>query len=99
MTFDTVATEGFMYKETQYINNHHLTSDKLCRSYVYYNTSHGNKNSETNSVETDNLNSELLQSLMDKIRQVEDLQGHFQEMANILTKRLDNVETYLEQLK
>ena len=44
-----------------------------------------NKNSETNSVETDNLNSELLQSLMDKI--------------NILTKRLDNVETYLEQLK
>lgn len=44
-----------------------------------------NKNSETNSAETDNLNSELLQSLMDKI--------------NILTKRLDNVETYLEQLK
>ena len=43
------------------------------------------KNSETNSVETDNLNSELVESLMNKI--------------NILTKRLDNVETYLEQLK
>lgn len=43
------------------------------------------KTSETNSVETDNLNSELLQSLMSKI--------------DILTKRLDNVETYLEQLK
>ena len=43
------------------------------------------KNSETNSAETDNLNSELVESLMNKI--------------NILTKRLDNVETYLEQLK
>ena len=43
------------------------------------------KNSETNSVETDNLNSEVVESLMNKI--------------NILTKRLDNVETYLEQLK
>ena len=44
-----------------------------------------NKNSETNSAETDNLNTELTESLMNKIA--------------ILTKRLDNVETYLEQLK
>ena len=44
-----------------------------------------NKNSETNSVETDNLNMEIIESLNNKI--------------NILTKRLDNVETYLEQLK
>ena len=44
-----------------------------------------NKNSETTNAESDNLNSELLQSLMDKI--------------NILTKRLDNIEAYLEQLK
>ena len=44
-----------------------------------------NKNSETNSVETDNLNTEIIESLTNKI--------------NILTKRLDNVEAYLEQLK
>ena len=43
------------------------------------------KNSENTNVESDNLNMELLQSLMDKI--------------NILTKRLDNIESYLEQLK
>lgn len=81
----------------------------LVKDYGYYTQ----LKSENDNSETDNLNSELLQrnfvsqcqfeeltqSLMDKIRQVEDLQGHFQEMANILTKRLDNVETYLEQLK
>ena len=43
------------------------------------------KKSETNSIETDNLNSEIIESLMSKI--------------DILTKRLDNVESYLEQLK
>ena len=43
------------------------------------------KKSETNSVETDNLNMEIIQSLTNKI--------------DILTKRLDNVESYLEQLK
>jgi hypothetical protein len=53
----------------------------LIKDYGYYTQ----LKSENDTSETDNLNSELLQSLMDKI--------------NILTKRLYNVETYLEQLK
>ena len=53
----------------------------LVKDYGYYKEI----KSENDNSETDNLNSELLQSLMDKI--------------SILTKRLDNVETYLEQLK
>ena len=43
------------------------------------------KNSETTNAESDNLNNEILESLTNKI--------------NILTKRLDNIESYLEQLK
>ena len=41
--------------------------------------------SENDNSETDNLNNELLANLMSKI--------------DILTKRLDNVESYLEQIK
>ena len=40
---------------------------------------------KSDNSETDNSNDELIQSLMDKV--------------NILTKRLDNVETFLEQLQ
>ena len=43
------------------------------------------KKSENDNSETDNLNNELLENLMSKI--------------DILTKRLDNIESYLEQLK
>ena len=43
------------------------------------------KNSETTNAESDNLNTEIIESLTNKI--------------NILTKRLDNIESYLEQLK
>ena len=43
------------------------------------------KNNQNNNSESDNVNTELLASLMNKI--------------DILTKRLDNIETFLEQLK
>ena len=43
------------------------------------------KINQTDTSENDNLNTELVESLMNKI--------------NILTKRLDNIETFLEQLK
>ena len=43
------------------------------------------KKSENDTVETDNVNNELLGNLMSKI--------------DILTKRLDNVESFLEQLQ
>ena len=53
----------------------------LVKDYGYYKEI----KSENDNSETDNLNSELLNSLMSKI--------------DILTKRLDNVESYLEQIK
>ena len=53
----------------------------LVKDYGYYKE----KKSENDSGETDNLNMELLQSLMSKI--------------DILTKRLDNIESFLEQLQ
>ena len=43
------------------------------------------KINQTDTSENDTLNTELVESLMNKI--------------NILTKRLDNIETFLEQLK
>ena len=53
----------------------------LVKDYGYY----AQLKSENDNSETDNLNNELLESLMSKI--------------DILTKRLDNVESYLEQIK
>ena len=50
-----------------------------------YSTNKDGCKSENDNSESDNLNNELLQGLMNKI--------------NILTKRLDNIESYLEQLK
>ena len=43
------------------------------------------KNNQNDTSENDNVNVELVQSLMNKI--------------DILTKRLDNIETFLEQIK
>ena len=53
----------------------------LVKDYGYY----AQIKSENDNAETDNINMELLQSLMDKI--------------NILSQRLDNVESFLEQLQ
>ena len=50
-----------------------------------YATNKADCKSENDNTESDNLNNELTQCLMNKI--------------NILTKRLDNIESYLEQLK